>query len=477
MKKCKELSQGLLAAYNAKAKGTRYPKVHLTCLGDGKGEGFELTYAGGVLRVKSQSSLAEVYALSLLNVVVPSGHWHDFLGISEPRFPLRALWLRVPPCEEAFHSICQRAVELAYNAIVWDGSGGLAIPGEYGLKAILCLTNTFVAEDSLQEVDYFLYEGKVPPNFENLTFAESSLKEILEIEAKLPKGGKLIYCVADNKALSPEQTAQMIFFLQREMKAGACLAFSATAGDPLSAIAHAHPFWEFARGIPLLQSPTLLPIFNSGGIRQGEGLWPSVCIDQAELLQERCKRHTFAGNIGLVNTVPKAGGFLDANLWVMAQAMWREISPMLLLETWLKRYKPEPKLAEALKVLREVRGLTVALSQMQVESKVLSSESHRLAAELALSQVRLLEKKMLDLGQRRTVDSAEVSLHDYLVFFIRDIKRFIKPYLSSVRLEEDSQDSIWTKAGGESFRKSFLEHPSSGHGNTKMMQIFKENQA
>ena len=109
MKRCNELSQELLSAYHEKTKGTRHPKIQCVCSPHGVGEGFELSYAGGTIRIKSQSPLAEVYALSLMNVVVPGGHWHEFLGLNCPRFPLRPLWLRTSPQNESdFHRICPR---------------------------------------------------------------------------------------------------------------------------------------------------------------------------------------------------------------------------------------------------------------------------------------------------------------------------------------------------------------------------------
>ena len=348
-----------------------------------------------------------------------------------------------------------------------------AIPSEYGLKAIVSSQPNAVKMRPMAEVSYVLHQGTVVQPDENLTFAESVLKEIRQVEAELTGSTKLIYYLPYIEEMTPEQSAQLVVSLHRETAPGTCLAFPAVAGDPAHDHLPLHPLWDLLRCIPQLHGTGLLPVFNAGGIHQGEGLWPGVCFDLAEVLQARCRRHSFVGSIGLANVLPAAGGFSDANLWVMGQAIWHEISPVLLLETWLRAYKPEPMFAEAMRLLKEVRGLIVSIGRLRWQSaEGLSQDESRCFAEQALVLLRRIEMNTVELGLKRTGRSAKAIVSDYLIFFVRDAKRVLKQFLHSVNIDDDSQESIWTTAGKGG---GILDSPNPGQANTKIHQIYAEN--
>lgn len=481
MKKCTELSQVILKAYNERSKGARQPKIQIAGTANGLGEGFELAYAGGVITVRAQSPLAELYAITLLNVAVPGGHWREFLGASEPRFSLRPLWLQAQPASEAdFRYACARAAELGYNALICDRNvDWTAIPAEYGLKSIALSRPGQEEFFSAAGVDYFFHEGAITQPEGDLTLSETVVKDVQRLEKTMPAAAKLIYFVPFCEELSTEQSAHVILSVQREAAKGTIVAFSALAGNPLHDYLEPHPIWEKLRSSPTLQGTALMPILNAGGVFHGEGLWPGVCFELADLVCGGCRRHAFTGSIAIVNQMPPSGGFLEANLWVVGQTMWRETPPLALFETWLKANKPEGAGAHLLKLLKVVREVIVALGRLQLEPRdMMAEEERRIFVESVLARLRLIEAEAADLSKRRISKPSYVTVGDYLSFFVRDSKRVAKMHLPAASINDDAQESVWTKPVGEGGQKPvLLDRPNPGFANSKVALINAENRA
>lgn len=475
MKNCSVLSQQLLVEYQEKSKATRFPKIFISRIESAEQEYFVLDYAGGVLTVSSSNITSDIYALSLLNIVVPSGHWPEFLGPSKPRLSVRPLWLLNPPkTEEEFHKTSQRVLALGFNAILIDGlSEFLHIPKQYGLKVIL-KANSLPDDLDLTEIDYVFWEGHYAFEESDKTQVECILADICRIEGVLRARRRLIYFIPYRKEHTEQQNAQLILSLCAEVSATTCLSFSIVMGDPTHDHLAFHPFWKLLRTSPSLRGTNFFPVFNAGGVHQGEGLWPSVSFDLAEQLISGCQRHSFGGAIGILNALP-VGGFAEANLWMMNQALWREMPPKNVTEVWLRTNKSGNSVPAILQVLEESRRLILAINSMQYEEKFLPQEEKRQWGELNLLQLQFLEKKVLALSRKWSPKGNEVPFGDYFFYFAKDIKRFLKRCIPSLNVDVDFQDSIWTVGAPKNEDPFFLANPNTGHTHPQLAKIFAEN--
>lgn len=136
MRKCQELAAVLAAEYTENRTGK-----HLTLsLKDWpkKSESFLASYSAGKLSIEAGSPLAQVYAICQLSAATKACHLADYLGESQPRFPLRPLWLKatiemalspnmtlhLPDfmlAEDArllLPRFCKRLLECGYNSIL-----------------------------------------------------------------------------------------------------------------------------------------------------------------------------------------------------------------------------------------------------------------------------------------------------------------------------------------------------------------------
>lgn len=472
MKKCKDLSIELLAQYNERAQGKRFPQIVSACSEHGTGEGFELSYAGGVLSVKAQSPLAEAYALGLLRVVVPAGHWHEFLGLSFPRFPLRALWLQeTPQGDQSIHWTCRRTVELGFNALAWRGAGRNDILRQYGLKFISL-------DDNAPDNDFFIYQGSVSSGDEDHTMAELTLRDLQAAEGRLSKTTKLIYIVPYHLEMSAQQYGHLMLMLYRECGPTTILAFSAVAGSPTEDHCGPNPYWEALRCSPKLLGAGLLPIFNTGCVKQGEGHWPGVCFDQMELLMNGCRRHAFAGSVNLTHSLPALSGFLEANLWVMGQLMWKESAALTLLDTWLRANKNVSMDAMTTTLMQAVREVMLLLSRLRGdEGNTISAEEKKYLVELLALRIRGIEMRTAELEKKRTSRVPYATICDYLVFFLRDAKRLLKMSNPAINIDDDGHDSTWTTASSEGGNRkpASLERANPGQMNSRLALLYFEN--
>lgn len=139
MRKCQELAAVLAAEYSENCTDKRAPALTLS-LKDWpkKSESFLANYSAGKLSIEAGSPLAQVYAICQLSAASKAGHLADYLGESQPRFPLRPLWLKATMeitlspnmtlhlpdfmlAEDArllLPRFCKRLLECGYNSIL-----------------------------------------------------------------------------------------------------------------------------------------------------------------------------------------------------------------------------------------------------------------------------------------------------------------------------------------------------------------------
>lgn len=340
MKKCKEVALQLLDVCEKKFEGVLYPKIVCSCLDRDNGQGYHLSYAARTLTIKAESSLSAVYALSLLEAVIPSGHWHEYLGVSKPRFVLRPLWVRTDVKTEVdLHRICRCLITLGYNALIWNGGESLGgIPGEYGIKSIIKAQEELLDEKILSSADYVFIEASLLHRNPKLTLSEFLIKEMARLEDLIPDKTNLIYYVPCEKGESSAQAALLIQSLWLEAKSKTCIAFPAFIESVTDDLLP-HPLWEFLRSIPTLEGTLLLPVYEINTKIQKGGVPPVVPIEQIEHMQAFCKRHSFAGCVYAIKELGSEIEEQNVALWVASQAAWRDILAPLLLDTFSKGKK------------------------------------------------------------------------------------------------------------------------------------------
>jgi hypothetical protein len=396
-----------------------------------------LEYAGGGLTVKADSPLGEIFALSFLCEIIPSGYWYEFLGVSAPRFPFRPLWLQAPPeDEEHAHQVCKRVVELGYNAVAWEGSCFFSIPSLYGLKSI-CMHGE-------KGADFLLCKSSVDVVLVEQTFLDVLVQEMKNFERSLLKGQRLIYVLPSRWEYSQQQWDRLLLTISRESQPGTCLGFSWVQGEPFQGHFQQHPFWSTLPGIPQLQEANLLPIFHVGHSLQGGGGWPFVDFDQVDTMLNDCRRHDFAGGMVMTSHMPPKGGFLDANLWVMAQAMWRGIASMHLLDIWLIANKGERLDADMKCYLLKVKDIVKTLNKLQVPAEdALAADEVRYLGELGLLHLQWLEKKALEMEKKRKGRRFEsASFIDYLWLFTTEARQLLMQMVPGMRNSGDQVGNV-----------------------------------
>lgn len=278
-------------------------------------EEFHTFYAGGILRIDAGSDSALLLALQQVVTGLLSGHFAEFLGEFNPRFPLRPLKLPPGPYPKEWGS---RILRLGYNAVIVEGSEFSCFL-EYGLKVFVSGNDLsqlkgadgIFWESSLLNPEFFLH-----PKAKEMTIAELVQEEMKKIE-KEAKGKGVIYYIPAADEMVALQQASWLETLCDEAGNQTFISFPAVCGNPVYDHLKPHPFWEVLRRAPDVSSTPLMPIINIGAVCQGEGLWPSFSFD---LMQERFDRHHFGGIIGLCNEVPEKKGLLHLNLWVAS--MW-----------------------------------------------------------------------------------------------------------------------------------------------------------
>lgn len=527
------------------------PKIQWSTIREDSSDKITSSYAKGTVSISASNFSNAIFGLNRMRIGIASGHLPEYIGEMVPRFPLRPLWVGCdvkvflnPLMESAIPSyaidrsklekLCERTVELGYNAILFGRREGMSIVSgeaiqtdwkaictclhEYGLKIIVkasiidqinevhspankkfkkIVQNSIIEfRDAVQGIDFLFWESELlHPHYCQCKEAdESTLKELVfmemqSIEEALGNKTALIFYVPAPNLLTASIHSQWLSELTHEAAGKTIIAFSSFAGDPVHDHAPLHPFWDQLRTHMHSSSTALLPLVNIGGVKQGEGLWPSLSLDLLDAILNRTERHSFAGVISLVNFLPPPGGLLDCVLWITSEMLWRKRDAFLLAETWFSAYHPEwnfPAFAEDFKSIRQIAIHLSRLRSLNLElgRDAISSEEGKALSETLLATLKALEIKCGKIKK----NSDAPSFYEYFMHFARDARRIILYFLQCLNIsipnvlnQEDLQESFWTQfsqSGGQGIRSgtvSFLDLPNQGNPGSRMSLIFAEN--
>lgn len=494
MEKAQFAAESIAAEFLQNIEGKELPKIIWKCSSNKEGENYVSSYAGGTITLTANNPLSAAFGLSQLLVGVLSGHLSDFLGERQPRWTLRPLWIQQEHDISNPDLFCRRIIELGYNAVLLSHSGSLGKAlKEHGLKVILTLPNNDHPSPlhplykqnvrsnlaKAKDADFIFLESRCchPEFFAHPSSQDYVEEELVALEAKtaeeaLSANQRLIFYVPADSVASAKKQALWLPRLCDDVGNKTVIAFSATAGDPVSDHLSPHPFWDILRKTIRHSATPLLPIVNIGGIKQGDGLWPSVAIDLIEKYYSRCESSPFAGVIALTKHVPRRGGMLDCSLWAAAQYLWKPASPTLLAETWFSANRFDFSLSS----LRHVREIITGLSYL------------RSLDTLPHDECRVVAESIVALLKREQVCGNKQGYSDYLPYFIRDVRRLLFHCLQNrnipmagVLAGDDFQESFWAGATslGQGFRGgaevTVYQDPKRGAPGSEMEKIFLAN--
>lgn len=564
MRNAKDLADSICTEYSASSDG--FPsrgqyrlQVAVTASVCEPREAYEVTWAGGVLNVRSTSDLAAAQGCACVATALKAGHVSEALGNHEARHALRILWpvcdqavsvgenlvLGVPSflfeafeaCPSRSEAYCRRLVALGFNAVVVghhpsrrlvnvqngvDLDSFLRSLHGYGLRIILKPSWARVAEDNCvsplnaiyrqrvleavsrlvgqrqKDMDLFMWQSL----WEERSFFEGEeaedvigfdvmAAEMRLFEEALGDSVPLIYYLEKGSAADAGRQARWLQRLSQESKPTTVMAFSSVAGCSWQDHLPPHPLWQELRADPV-PSKSWLPVVNVGGLRQGEGLWPTISLDVAE--KYLCgQSHMRSGAICLTRSLPLSGTLLEGSLWVAGQLLWNPCSVQDVLRTWWKAHRGE-NIDTWLPLLVMARQLVVDLSRLRAaaegdQSQLCSTEWYRAHATRLMSQLNELQLAVKEMAvpSRR---SSRVPLEIYFSFFFRDAKRLLlycletlRAPLSNVLGGEELSDSFWTSmqanhSGGLSLGSVVLhEEAKRGKDHEVMARLFDETRA
>jgi len=380
MKKTQELIQAFDLEYQD-------PKIELSVIKEEQGQGFTAKYSCGTVSLNANNSLGALYGLHQIQTAIRSDHLQDFLGENTPRFPLRPLRLSssmnhtVSPnvslsfpeilrTDQEIDQLCKMVIEFGYNAIILgsqsliasnndpiDLSRALACIKDFGIRLIVQPTLTPIPSlptssccplnpsfqdwvqraitdlfHHLPEIDAILWKSYcLEPDYFNseeardATSADLVTSEVQLIENLLPEGASLIYHLPALDLEMAEGQSRWFSMFCDDVGPSTAIAFSSRINEQLL-----HPFWKTLRQCPDVSATPLIPMLQMDD--------DQAQLDQVQEVLARCRRHRFAGVIGQVNQLPEKADALHEKLWVLGQALWRDLPPQLLAETWAAAY-------------------------------------------------------------------------------------------------------------------------------------------
>ena len=326
--------------------------------------------------------------------------------------------------------------------------------------------------ESMLQSPRYRYHSKA----KELTLAEIIIQEVHLLEkCQTIKGDsaarELIFYLPCLNTSQGQVLKDWIPILLDEMGVKTTFAFSAVKGDVCQDHLPDHPLWKLLRQSPDCSTTPLLPIINFGAVEQGEGLWPATNFDLIDRFLPKCRRHPFAGVIGVVNHLPQEGSLLDCLLWVAGQSLWRYHSTELLAETWFEAFRHEKDVVNVALSLKGVRHLILELSLLR---SLVNNDERRRIGEPLIPQL----KSLIYFFEKNAWAAERSSLKEYFNLFVCDIKRFLEQSLqlscrvASPSYGEEQQQSFWTHPKG---RGEFLVRPQEGLPGSVMEAIYKEN--
>lgn len=490
------------------------PKLEWKALGN-KGEAYSCKYAGGIITLEAQSSLAAAYGLSRLIMGVSSGYLSDCIGDHNPHVRLRLLVLKLDGTPEKTmplycSEICQRVIELGYNSLViaisdqyLSSMHELCLKcHEYGLKIFIQHPlnegkfNPFKDEDRRKittqlgiffqhcfSCDGIFWEGG---HFDEEGISKESTtldiikSEVSLIESAIPDSKHFIYALLPKSQKEAKEQVLWLNSILNVVGKHTYIALSALEGDSCSDHLNPHPLWEMLRRNRMFRERNVIPIFNIGSYKQGEGLWPSIIFDIIDFISS-CRKYPLEGAIGIVNQLPKQGSFLECNLWSASKAFWMGENAADSIEMWFKSRRPDIDYGKMKGILQQIRNIALeisylhSLTEMALDSN--QKEYFRAVLEALFVQLKRIEVFLEQEERGKMRKSTQLSMRDYFSFFANDAKRVIHQFMHTfhiasplIRTEIELKEGFWMDS-----KMGMLQFPFKGNKGSRMESIYLEN--
>lgn len=373
---------------------------------------------------------------------------------------LRILW----PNEKNGYSpvdLGARALQLGYNGVV----------SSTPCKGTAWIKEAASIEDFESHPDYFLCSSRwkeenffQQPGNERWTRAELVSLEMEQLEQKLPRGAKLIFC------LPGEEKIEWVHHLSKRAGPKTLLAFSPYAGGPTYDFLPPQPLWKkIIEGEEFCSTP-LLPILNTGMVNQGGGLWPTLPFDLFDRFYCHIPAIPFQGALTLTHAVPRGPGFLHCALWVGAHLLQREEAPDKKLAEWFYRYKSTIDYLSAALLLRNLRTLALETTVLRyLKGRKVGNDESRSMLEGLNAKIQALHY---------AIEREQPLLLDPFKYFVRDVRRSMSHFATQHNVsysvhQDEALESFWTYKSGS--QAGFYTEPNRGQAGSKQESIFMEN--
>ena len=444
---------------------------------------FRLSLDQGKVKLEGGSESALLQGMGLLDAVVPSGHIADYLGDHQAECSCRWLYPMGDYDEEA---LCRRLLQLGYNGVIVDHiPSNIQIFKELDIQIVLTVDTPEATPldnewdpglEDLEGVDAVYWKGSYGserylhhPNARDDLMIDLAMREVQALEEAIKGRCGLVY------ELDPVAPIHWVPELMDAVGEKTMISFSALNGSPTEDHLDHHPLWKLLRELPDTSATRLLPILNSGGVCQGEGLWPVVPLEMIDYAKIHMRRQPFGGAVVMTRYLSQPGTFLDAALWTSGHSLWGGYPPRLLLETWCKTYHPSLVSLELLgdiwKVSRRLSGLKAVGARPTEECRMLS--------ESLIGELNRLQGE---------ADRCEGDICDYYTYFARDARRIVLHFLQThhapmvnVLNGDDLEASFWTAIQqgsgsglGTGAKVSVLHEPQKGDAGTPMRRIYED---
>lgn len=443
------------------------PHLTLTYTEGCSDEGYRSDLWRGSMRVTAATPLGAAYGICR-SLAAWRGKAVEWLGDHHPLYPKRILFLEgdqevacgsslyvvmprslvacrsIEELQATVSELCRAAISLGFNSLAFGSFRGVTERGRKTVSAQQCREISQLIEEfglslvmmteveeplNLDYDDFFelwpncsavLFRSRGVTMTEGKTRLDVLIREASTIATALRSRASLLYYLP-----YPYCWRQGLWSpLLDELPPNSSLLFSSAMS--LEGFSP-HPFWEELRSSPDTSATPLLPIFNSGAVGVGAGLWPLLLDHLVELALLRCRRHHFDGVIVMTTALPKPGSLAHSNLWVIGQRLWTPtISTGELMAMWFSLYRPDIDYVKAAPVLREATSLALGVAELlALETGAKSYEQWRSALETAFARLKHLACLSWDSLQHSDAGEIMPTLRDYFDPFYVDMRRIL----------------------------------------------------
>lgn len=454
------LSSLLSSFLETKMIGAKGPSLQIHVKKDPRNQGdtYETSWDSGVYEVKASSVGAGVYGSCCARESEVLGGLGGSLGSWKASCPHRLLWL-TSPWDVSSEDIL-RFLEWGYNGCIlsgeWKEEWTLQVE-EWKAAGIQMYLHRTVGEENWGELPEgvgVFWECQLD-TFVGKT-REETLKDLVSEELRsleeALKGRPLIYGLFSECGKGVQSLAYWIGELAMDAGPQTSLAFSAVEGERWKSYLGLSPIWtSLLRSVESSSTP-LLPVYNVGGIRMGDGLWPALPLDVLDETSGYLGR-SVSGAIGLCPSMPSPQSFLDAGLWMLGRLLWKTESCRFLLSQWLDLRFPGCEKKGVLEALFSVQHLVselFSLYDLPCDGKAQAgkAEALRIRAEAVIAQLNALS--LLHCHGLEDAGGAP-ELGHWILFFVRDAKRMALQFLQNHQIPmaavldgSDMKPSFWT---------------------------------